>query len=193
MKQTEIDLLPPKAAKASPADKPPKTGEEPPAEDTRVAKSKMKKIIILGLAVLVVLGGGFGAAAYLGYLPVSIPGISPQEDPEKAEKKPLPEVSVGPMVKIKSLVLNLKDERKKNLVKVTIVLEVAKAEWLEEVSKKVPVLTDIIILTFSDIRLEELKEPGAREKLKKDFLAKFNAALESEKIQGIYFDEFLYQ
>jgi flagellar protein FliL len=193
MKQTEIDLLQTKSAKPAPANKEPKAEEEFSAEDIQAPKSKMKKIIILGLAALVVLGGGFVAAAYLGYIPVSIPGISPKEEPEKVEKRPPPEVTVGPMVKIKSLVLNLKDERKRNLVKITIVMEVAKAEWAEEVNKKVPALTDIMILTFSDIRLEELKAPGARDKLKKEFLARFNQALESEKIRGIYFDEFLFQ
>ena len=190
MKQTEIDLLPARAAPENTADK---TEDDSFPEESAAPKPRMKKIIILGAAGLVILGGGFAAAAYFGIVPVSIPGLSPKQKAEKVEKAPPPDVSVGPMVKIKSLVLNLHDEQKRNMVKITVVMEVAKPEWAEEVSKRIPVLTDIMILTFSDMRIEELKAPDAKEKLKKQLLANFNQALDSEKIRSIYFDEFLYQ
>jgi flagellar protein FliL len=194
MKQTEIDLLPARKAPEKAVDKKAvdKSEDDPFPEESAAPKSK-KKILMLGAAGLVILGGGFAAAAYFGILPVSIPGISPKQEGEKVEKASPPDVSVGPMVKIKSLVLNLRDERKRNMVKISVVMEVAKPEWAEEVAKRIPVLTDIMILTFSDMHIEELKTPDAKEKLKKKLLANFNQALDSEKIRSIYFDEFLYQ
>jgi len=187
MKPTTIDLMPTEKAKerkGTPA-------EVPRLEEKgRTKKFAFKKIIILGLAGVILIGGGLGAAAYMGFIPIPLPFLS---SPEPAAEKPPAPQAIGPMVKISPLVINLKEERRRHYVKAKIVLEVAKAEWAEEVNSRVPLITDLIILTLADKRLADLRAPDAKENIKKELLGKFNQALRGEKIRQIYFDEFIYQ
>jgi flagellar FliL protein len=133
------------------------------------------------------IGGGVGAAIYLGW--ISIPGFS---STEKTAVIPT-HLKMGPMLKISPLVINLKEEGGRHYVKTTIVLEVGQKEWVEEVQSRIPLLTDLAILTLSDKRLEDLRNSAAKENLKKEILLKVNQALDSPKVNQIYFDEFLYQ
>ena len=73
-----------------------------------------------------------------------------------------------------------------------IVLEVEKKE-AEEIQSKMPLLMDAAILTLCDKRLEDLKQPEAKDHLKQELLTKMNQHLEPKRIKRIYFDEFLYQ
>jgi flagellar basal body-associated protein FliL len=139
------------------------------------------------VAGFVLLGGGMGAALYLGWL--SIPGFSLTK--KNTVVSPSPEI--GPMVKMSPLIINLKEESGHHYIKASIVLEIGQKEWVEEVQSRVPLLTDLAILILSDKRLEELKSSGAKEKLKRELLMKVNQSLDSLKVKQIYFDEFLYQ
>jgi flagellar basal body-associated protein FliL len=56
-----------------------------------------------------------------------------------------------------------------------------------------PSLTDMMILTLGDKKLEELRKPENRNNLKKELLDKANQQFPSVKIKQIYFDEFLFQ
>ena len=155
-----------------------------------------KSILLFGLGAAVFLGGSAVAAALLGW--IHIPGLSTAAKAElpSAEKKAAGEIErheMGQVVKLSPLVTNLKEESGRNYLKATIVLEVGKKAEVEEVQLKMPILTDAAILTLSDKRLEDLKQPEAKEHLKQELLAKMNQYLEPKKIQGIYFDEFLYQ
>ncbi len=138
------------------------------------------------------LGGGGGVAAYMGWSPV--PGISKKSSPPKPAEAPAsPLTTIGPMVKTSALTINLREERGKHYVKTSIVLEVGKPEWLDEVKANLPLFTDLVILSLSDKRLEDLRGPQAKETLKKEFLAQMNQALGSPKVKRIYFDEFIFQ
>lgn len=169
-----------------------RAAEEESSAQESIAKpqSSLRKRIILVLGALVFLGGGVGAAAYYDLLP--IPGVS---KPAIAQKEPPATVlsaEAGPMVKISSLVINLKEESGRHYIKTTIFLEIGKKEWSEEINTHIPLIKDLIILKLSDKKLEDMKTPGAKENLKKELLAEINGALKAPKIKHIYFDEFLY-
>jgi flagellar basal body-associated protein FliL len=151
-----------------------------------------KSIFLLGLAAIVLLGGSAVVGSRLGWLP--IPGLSAGPKPgPKAEPPPAVEKQeMGQVVKLSSLVTNLKEENGRNYLKTTIVLEVEKKE-AEEIQSKMTLLTDAAILTLSDKRLEDLKQPEAKDHLKQELLTKMNQHLEPKRIKRIYFDEFLYQ
>ncbi len=193
MKETAIDLLEagPKKKKVVPEGE-----QEGEAEATlprgKLFKNKKVKIIALAAGGLILLGGGVGVAAYMGWIP--LPGISKKSPPPKPAEAPAsPLTTIGPMVKTSALTINLREERGKHYVKTSIVLEVGKPEWLEEVKANLPLFTDLVILSLSDKRLEDLRGPQAKENLKKEFLAQMNQALGSPKVTRIYFDEFLFQ
>jgi flagellar FliL protein len=146
-----------------------------------------RKVLMVVVSGFVLFGGGVGAALYLGW--ISIPGFAFTKKTAAVSHLP----SIGAMLKISPLVINLKEENGRHYIKTTIILEIGQREWVEEVQSKVPLLTDIAILTFSDKRLEDLKNSAAKENLKKELLVKMNQALDSPKVKQIYFDEFLYQ
>jgi flagellar basal body-associated protein FliL len=126
----------------------------------------------------------------MGFLPISLPFLAQGPKPEKA--LPPPPI-IGPTLKIPPLVINLKDERGRHFVKAKVILEVTQAQWTEEVNARIPLLTDLIILTLSDKRLADLRPPGAKENIKKDLVVLFNQSLKGNKIAQIYFDEFIFQ
>ena len=97
------------------------------------------------------------------------------------------------MIKMAPLIINLHENAGDHYIKATLVLEVTQKDWLEEVQARVPSLTDMMILTLGDKKLEELRRPEKRDNLKKELLDKANQLFPSAKIKQIYFDEFLFQ
>jgi flagellar FliL protein len=158
-----------------------------PQEKAGIPAIRKIKILIMALAGFVLLGGGVGAALYLGWIP--IPGFPFTKKTSVISTPP----RIGPMLKINPLIINLKEENGQHYIKTTMVLEIGQKEWVEEVQSRIPLLTDLAILTLSDKRLEDLKNSAAKKNLKEELLAKVNQAFGSPKIKQIYFDEFLYQ
>jgi flagellar FliL protein len=112
---------------------------------------------------------------------------------EKKEEKAPSAREVGTMIKLNSLVVNLNEASCRHYIKTTIVLEVAQKEWVEEVQRRIPSLTDMIIVTLGDKKLADLKGPEGKEELRKELLAKAKKTLASPRIRQIYFHEFLLQ
>ncbi|MGD0623615.1 MAG: flagellar basal body-associated FliL family protein [Thermodesulfobacteriota bacterium] len=158
-----------------------------PQDKTGIPAIRKIKILIVAVAGFVLIGGGVGAALYLGW--ISIPGFPSTKKTAVISTPP----KIGPMLKISPLVINLKEEGGRHYIKTTIVLEIGQKEWVEEVQSRIPLFSDLAILTLSDKRLEDLKNSAAKENLRKELLVKVNQALDSPKVNQIYFDEFLYQ
>ena len=156
-------------------------------EEKESFKGRNIKVLIFSVAAIVLIGSVAAASLYLGWVP--LPGSS---SVKKKEVVP-PAATIGPMLKINPLVINLREEGARHYIKTAIVLEIRQPEWLEEVRSKVPLLTDLAILTLSDKRLKELQDAEAKENLKKELLLNINHALGSPKVAQIYFDEFLLQ
>jgi flagellar FliL protein len=161
--------------------------EEAPPPVEKKGIPAIKKILIVALAGFVLVGGGVGSALYFGW--ISIPGFAVTK---KTAKVSTP-LTIGPMLKINPLVINLREENGRHYIKTTIILEIGQKEWVEGVQSRIPLLTDLAILTLSDKRIEDLKNPTSKEDLKRELLAKINQALDSPKVKQVYFDEFLYQ
>jgi flagellar basal body-associated protein FliL len=100
---------------------------------------------------------------------------------------------VGPMVKLKPLIVNLRDEGGTRYVKTRIVLEITQEEYLQEVETLTPPILDLIISILCDKNLADLRTPQFKEGLKKELMEKSHQMLGSQKIKNIYFDEFIFQ
>jgi flagellar FliL protein len=144
--------------------------------------------LILPMVIVVIVLGLAGVALQMGWL--AIPGLSIGS---RAEISGYEKEETGPIVKLSPLIINLKDENGRSYLKTTIVLEVARKNQLEEVKKMLSLLTDMVIMTLSDKRLEELKQPESKENLKSELLSKMNQPFPSKMIKRVYFDEFLYE
>jgi len=146
------------------------------------------KKLSLPIVIVIVFVGLAGVALKLGW--VVIPGLTREPG---AEFRRIEKGGMGPIVKLNPLIINVKDEGGMSYLKTTIVLEVAKKNEVEAVTKRLPLLTDMVILTLGDKRLEELGQSGSKENLKQELLAKMNQSFPSNTIKQLYFDEFLYE
>jgi flagellar protein FliL len=143
--------------------------------------------------ILVAAGGMLLAGVGLGALKfgwISSSGASSAQKPEAAAVE---KSEVGAMVKLSPLIINLKDEGGRSYLKTTIVLEILRKEAVEEVNKRMPVLTDAIIFILSEKRPQDLKGPEPMGNLKQEILTRLNQHLGPTTIKRVYFDEFLYQ
>jgi len=184
MEKTRTDSidLDPRAAKRAAQER-----AAAPPEEKESFRGRNIKVLLFSVAAIVLIGSVVAAGLYLGW--ISFPGSS---SAEKMEVVP-PAAAIGPMLKISPLIINLKEEGGRHYIKTTIILEIGQPEWLEEVRSRVPLLTDLAILTLGDKQLKELQDAEAKENLKKELLIKINQALGSPKVAQIYFDEFLFQ
>jgi flagellar protein FliL len=144
----------------------------------------VKKWMIPMIGLLAAVGVA-GAGIALGWF--SFPGLS-KVTPARAEKE-----TMGPIVKLSPLIINLKDESGRSYVKTTIALEVCAKDRFEEVTRRISQLTDLVILTLGDKRLADLKGLESKENLKQELLSKMNQQFSSKTIKSLYFDEFLYE
>lgn len=167
----------------------PKGNEEAPKEEPPKKPSKKNLIFFLGGIGIFLIGAFAGTAAYLGW--IEIPGLSFSNKTAQAAPKPV--LDVGPMVKLSPLIINLNESSSRHYLKMTLVLEIGKKDWVEDVQGRIPSLTDMVIVTLGDKRIEDLRKTEARENVKKELLQKANLILAGEKIRRIYFDEFLFQ
>ena len=152
--------------------------------------------VIYILAGMLIISGGIMGALLLGWIQISSPPMESAEQkrvPGKAAKSPEKPPEMGPTLKLSSLVINLNEPSGFHFVKVTVVLELGKADDLEKIKERTAPLTDTVILTLGDQRLTDLMNPEYRERLKKELSTRLNQRMPSQKIKKLYFDEFIYQ
>jgi flagellar basal body-associated protein FliL len=195
-KKTELDLLkidPSRAGKEGLV-----TGEAPGAIPPK-GRGLFKRFafLIYILAGMLILSGGLMASILLGWITISSPSESQvQKGPtagSASSQSPAKPREMGPTVKLSSLVINLNEPAGSHFIKTSIVLELEKADYLEEIQSRTPPLVDTAILTLGDQRLKDLLNPDYKEQLKKTLTGKMNHRLQAKKIKQMYFDEFLYQ
>jgi flagellar protein FliL len=197
-KKTELDLL-----EIDPSQE--KTGRGRAAGEVQAAEAPGQKspggwkrfaFIIYILAGMLIISGGIMGALLLGWIQISSPSLESggsKVTPGKAAKPVEKPPEMGPTMKLSSLVINLNEPEGFHFVKAAVVLELGKADYLEQIKERTAPLTDSIILTLGDQRLADLMNPDYREGLKKDLLVRLNHRLQAQKIKKLYFDEFIYQ
>lgn len=158
-------------------------------------KSSLKKWLILGVLVFILLTAGGGAAVF--FLPEYMPEpLNFFEDkPAKgsqAHKKP-PEEERGHIYSIDPFIVNLADAEDNHYLKIKINLESKKPEPNEEFAKKLPLIKDTILTILSQKRSEELFHSSGKEKLKAEMMRLVNPNLAELKIKAVYFTEFVIQ
>ena len=194
-KKTEIDLM---AIDPSRETGTPKAGAGRPGEGGKAEKKspslvKRFSAMIYLLAGMLIVSGGLTVALFLGWISISTragQGFPPAGTAAKPPEKPR---EMGPTVKLPSLVINLKESTGSHFIKTSMVVELEKAEYQAEIQTRTAPLTDVAILTLGDQKLDDLRDPDYKDKLKKDLAARMNHRLGFLKIKQVYFDEFIYQ
>lgn len=160
-----------------------KTATPPPLQN------KKKKFLKWGLILSFLLLSGVVLAFYFHI--IEIP-FAVKNKKGKAQEQPK-EISVGPMIKLNPLIINLNEKEGRHFLKVTIVLELGHAKWVKEVQDMTAQLTNMIIIHLSDKKLADIHKPEAKEILKKELLEKMAKILGGSMVKEIYWEEFLYQ
>jgi flagellar FliL protein len=152
------------------------------ADDEQAPKKSKLKLIIIGVAILLIGTGGF--FGYSKYKKVK---------EEKAEAKKTEKTSI--ICPLKSFVVNLLDKKGvgKRYLKVTIQLEVGQEEDRLLIENHNPQLRDTILLLLSSQTLKEINTMEGKLELKQALLSRMIQILGDGVVRRIYFTEFVVQ
>ncbi|MGB0683141.1 MAG: flagellar basal body-associated FliL family protein [Magnetovibrionaceae bacterium] len=154
---------------------------------------KKKLFIIIGLALLLIIGGA-GAAYFLGLLdPVveMLTGESAAGDEEGEEGE-----LVGDAVffDLPELLVNLNTGgRKSTFLKIRVALELEKQEDILRVEALMPRVIDNFQVYLRELRVEDLKGSAGMYRLREELLARVAAAAAPIPVNDVLFKEMLIQ
>ena len=154
-------------------------GEEAPPK-----KGGLVKWIIIGVAILLVLGGG-GFVSWKTFL-----NPSPKE--VKEESAPV-NVELGPTFPLETFIVNLAGAAGERYLKVRMELELKESSLATQLEKRTPQIRDTILLLLSSKTFDDIATFRGKTKLRNEITARLNAVLPPASIKKIYFTEFVVQ
>jgi flagellar protein FliL len=148
-----------------------------------VKKRPIKKIIIIGLSVLVVLGAGtFGTLYFLSHWGSGKKVATP-------EQRPL----IGNMWSIDPFVVNLADNQGERYLKVVMQFEVSDPMVSAQLEQLKPKLRDNVMDLLTAKSYAELMDSGGKQRLRDEIVLRLNSFLSKGGIVRVYFTEFVIQ
>ncbi|MBI3803008.1 MAG: flagellar basal body-associated FliL family protein [Nitrospirae bacterium] len=173
-----------------------KKGEPEKKEPTPKGGSKKKLILIGGAAlVLILAGGGFflmkkgssETAAVTGEKPVPAKA-SAEHGGEKMEEK-----GTGIILDLDPFVVNLADTPEIRYLKVTIKLELSKAEYTQVVNDRTPQIRDSMLILLSSKEYAAIRTVEGKMELRDEILQRLNTILGQKVVKTAYFTDFVAQ
>lgn len=144
---------------------------------------------IIGVAVLMVLGGGV-----FGYKVFSKKGGDGSGHPEKGAIEGEGEKGKpGHMIPLESFVVNLSDSSEIKYLKVTINLDVDSEKSSAEVQARMPQIRDALLMLLTSKTSDDVKDIGGKLKLQDEMVSRVNNYLKEGKVKAVYFTEFVMQ
>ena len=189
-----------------------------PEEEAKPPKGKKslgKILIIVGVAVVLLAGGGFAAYTFLGKKPAAdapeaadtaagaeapdapeeSAAVEPPpagEDAPEAEPKDLDKL-IGTMVPLETFLVNIDDEGTTRFLKTSLTLEVTGDDVEEEVKKRLPQVRDAVLLLLSSKSFADIRTYEGKFLLREEILDLLNGMLVTGKVKNVYFTEFVVQ
>lgn len=156
--------------------------------------SKKMLIIILGVFLLfmTIMGAGF----FLLWSKMSAAvaqvqnGNTPQVEEEQAVEE---EVTMGPIYKLDTMIVNLADKGGKRYLRTTMEMELSKPDLVEEIEKRMPQLRDSILMILPTKTYDSISTTEGKIALRDEIITKLNSFLKTGSITTIYFSEFVVQ
>jgi flagellar protein FliL len=161
------------------------------------------KVLIIIIAVFVLMIGIMGGGFFILWKQMSntVAQVQQQSD-EKAEPEKPPaeqEVSMGPIYKLDTMIVNLADQGGKRYLRITMDLELKPAEnvdpkdTIDEVDKRLPQIRDTILMILPTKQYADIATTSGKIALRDEIMAKLNTILKKGQISNIYFTEFVVQ
>jgi flagellar FliL protein len=154
-----------------------------------------KNVLIIFIAAFVLMmGGGF----FLMWKSMSntIAQVNQQNGGEEAESEAEEEeveITIGPMYKMDTMIVNLADRGGKRYLRVTMQFELSTPDVVEEIEKRLPQIRDSILMILPAKQYAEISTTQGKTVLRDELMAQLNGYLKTGAISTIYFTEFVVQ
>jgi flagellar FliL protein len=158
--------------------------EQVKTEEAQPKKGGLVKWVIIGLAALLVLGGG-GFVSWKTFM-------QPAEKEVKEESGPV-RLDLGPTVPLETFIVNLSGAAGERYLKVAMELELKENSLVVEVEKRRPQVRDTILLLLSSKTFDDIATFRGKTKLRNEITSRLNAVLPPASIKKVYFTEFVVQ
>lgn len=157
--------------------------EEVVQDSTPVKKKPIRKIIIMGLSILVLLGAGTAGGLYF---------LNQSGEAKKAVPPP-PRPLIGTMWSIDPFIVNLADNQGERYLKVVMQLEVTDSMVSVQLEQLKPKLRDNVMDLLTAKSYAELMGSGGKQRLRDEIVLRLNSFLTKGGIVRVYFTEFVIQ
>jgi flagellar FliL protein len=147
------------------------------------------KWIIIAVVITLVLGGGGGAAWYF-----FLSGDDKTTEEAKKPKEGGPEIPlIGPIVALRTFIVNLADPGGRRYLKVKLELEPENKDIEKELKARLPEVRDQIILALSSKTFQQIQGVAGKKILREELTARANSVLKTGKVKKAFFTEFVVQ
>ena len=170
------------------------TGNETEEQKTEEAPKKKTKIFLLAPVILILLVGMVVGGARMGFL--HIPGLAAKKAEEGTERKTdahRSESDMGVMYPMRPFIVNLADDSGGRYLKVKFEMELNSRELLPEIEKRMPQLTDSVIMLLSSKTCKDIASYEGKDRMRNEIQLRLNSFLTRGFIRKIYFTEFVMQ
>jgi flagellar protein FliL len=162
---------------------------------TRKRLSGKKLVLFVILPVLLVVGAAAGLW-FSGALSGLVSGES-KTSPEQAAAAAVGSLNGGPIfwpVKPMELLVNLRtDNPRPSFLKLSVSLELERAEDGPKIADVMPRVTDTLQVYLRELRADQLQGSAGLLRVREELLARINAAIRPVRIKDVLFNEMLIQ
>jgi flagellar FliL protein len=141
----------------------------------------IKKLIIIGVAVLVVVTAGVFGAIYYKKL------FAKKENTEQ-------QVAVGAIWPMDPFIVNIQDQGTTDrYLKIIIELDISDKNCIAELNQLKPKLRDNVLDLLSSKSYKDIMDISGKQRLREELMVRMNSFLTGGKIMKVYFTEFVVQ
>ena len=156
------------------------------------------KTLILIVAAVILFMGMIGGGFFLMWTKMSATLAQVQNPPgenatEEEEPPPEEQVTIGPIYKLETMIVNLADQGGKRYLRITMELELSSPELTAEIDKRLPQLRDAVLMILPTKTYADIGTTQGKIALRDELLAKLNSFLKTGTVNTIYFSEFVVQ
>lgn len=156
-----------------------------------------KSVIIIIIAAFVLIMGMMGGGFFLMWKQMSsaVAQVNQQNgSEEEAEAEAVEEeVTIGPMYKMDTMIVNLADRGGKRYLRVTMQFELSTPEVVDEIDMRLPQIRDSILMILPAKQYADISTTQGKATLREELMAQLNGYLKKGVINTIYFTEFVVQ
>ena len=165
--------------------------EEEKAEES-VKGGINKKLLLLGLLAVLIVGGGAGFFLMSGGEDEKKAKAQEEHAEAETEAEPAPGV-VGPVIDLEPFVLNLADRDQLRYLKVSIKLQLDRAQEETDFNDKLPAIRDALLVLLTSKASRSLRTVDGKMLVRDEIGGRVNTIMKKGKIQQVFFTEFIIQ